>query len=113
MEHSVRAADRVLVICTDQYVRKANEGRGGAGYERMVMTAELIRDQDTTKFIPVVRQASSDKPLPDFMGTRLFIDLRANDEEEFGRLLRELLSEPLVPKPPIGRNPFSPLTRST
>ena len=33
MERSVTAADRVLIICTQPYVNKADEGKGGVGYE--------------------------------------------------------------------------------
>jgi hypothetical protein len=32
MEQSVGWADRVLMICTETYVRKADEGKGGVGY---------------------------------------------------------------------------------
>ena len=39
MEKGVRDSDRVLVICTDAYVRKANAAEGGVGYERMIITA--------------------------------------------------------------------------
>jgi hypothetical protein len=31
MEQSVTWADRVLMICTETYVRKADEGKGGVG----------------------------------------------------------------------------------
>ena len=41
IEHGIRDSDRVLVICTDQYIRKANAGEGGVGYERLIVTAQL------------------------------------------------------------------------
>lgn len=41
MEKCVVAADYVLMICTEAYVRKADDGRGGAGYEVMIVTGEL------------------------------------------------------------------------
>src|SRR5258708_7847113 len=44
MEQRLTEADRVLVVCTDNYVRKANAGEGGVGYERMIVTAQLVRD---------------------------------------------------------------------
>ena len=50
MEEGLRSADRVLMICTSEYVRKANAGQGGVGYERMIVTAALIRDLGTKKF---------------------------------------------------------------
>ena len=60
VERSVSEADRVLMICTEQYVRKADEGKGGVGYEAMIVTAELVHNLGTSKFIPVIRQASGE-----------------------------------------------------
>ena len=41
MEKYLRTSDRVLMICTDQYVEKANTGAGGVGYEKMIVTPWL------------------------------------------------------------------------
>lgn len=43
MEQGLISADRVLMICTDKYVEKANSGAGGVGYEKMIVTADLLR----------------------------------------------------------------------
>src|SRR5688572_20345593 len=43
MEKSVREADRVLMICTDIYVRKSDDRQGGVGYEAMIVTGELVQ----------------------------------------------------------------------
>lgn len=56
MERGVRESDRVLMVCTENYVTKADEGKGGVGYEAMVVTGELIEDLRTNKFVPIVRQ---------------------------------------------------------
>src|SRR5437868_4098057 len=37
-------ADRVIAVCTDAYVDKANEGKGGVGYEKMILSAELMEN---------------------------------------------------------------------
>ena len=55
MEKSVREAQHVLMICTETYVRKANDGEGGAGYEVMIVTGELVKNLGTSKFIPIIR----------------------------------------------------------
>ena len=111
MEAGVRESDRVLVICTPKYVMKANEGTGGVGYERLIVTAHLVRDLGTTKFIPIVRDASGEATVPDFLGNRYYVDF--SDDGEFNNKLDELLHElhqvPVVQKPPLGRNPFSSL----
>src|SRR4051812_25164180 len=41
MEKGIREADRVILVCTPTYARKANEGEGGVGYERLVVTGEI------------------------------------------------------------------------
>lgn len=109
MEQGVGTADRVLVVCTDEYVRKADAGKGGVGYERLIVTAELVQNLGTNKFIPVIRHAGGEQKTPKFLGTRLHIDF-SNDEEFEDRLddlLRELHRAPTLDKPPLGKNPYA------
>ena len=109
VERSVSEADRVLMICTEQYVRKADEGKGGVGYEAMIVTAELVHNLGTSKFIPVIRQASGEVILPKFIGYRFYANLSEGQKgkEEFENLLRELHKVPALTKPPLGKNPFA------
>lgn len=107
MERGIIDSDRVLVVCTDQYVRKANAAEGGVGYERMIVTAQLVQDLGTNKFIPVIRQASEQEKTPTFLGTRVYIDFR-NDSQfdsEFEKLIHELHRMPVVERPPLGKKP--------
>ena len=89
MERGIIDSDRVLVVCTDQYVRKANAVEGGVGYERMIVNAQLIQDLGTDKFIPVIRQTSGQEKTPTFLGTRVYIDFRNDSqfESEFEKLI--------------------------
>ena len=43
MEQSIANSVRILMICTERYVQKANAGTGGVGYEKMIVTADLMR----------------------------------------------------------------------
>jgi hypothetical protein len=109
MEAGVVGSDRVLVVCTDEYVRKADAGKGGVGYERLIVTAELVQNIGTNKFIPIIRNTSGKNKTPIFLGTRLHIDF-SNDEEfdeKLEELLRELHKAPAAAKPALGKNPFS------
>jgi hypothetical protein len=110
MQRSVKDADYVLAICTEAYVRKADEGKGGAGYEATIITGELVKDQGTAKFIPVIRQKSDDPIVPDFLPTRMYANLSAagNFEDEYKKLIRSLYNLPPNPKPSLGKNPFLP-----
>jgi hypothetical protein len=107
MEQNLARASRVLMICTERYVEKANGGVGGVGYEKMIVTADLLRRIGSNRVIPIVRQAGS-VHLPTFLGTKMYIDLSTDDLFESGmdQLLRDLLSAPLFVKPPLGTDPF-------
>jgi hypothetical protein len=109
MDLGIRDADRVLMVCTANYVVKAEERKGGAGYEGMVVTGHVARATDTIKFVPIVRGNSGEPLVPGFLGQRLWLDFR-NDglfEERLEELLRELHGAPRYVKPPLGRNPFA------
>ena len=115
MERGIVDADRVLVICTDQYVSKANADEGGVGYERMIVNAELVQNLGTDKFIPIIRQASGKEKTPTFLGTRVYADF-TNDSQfdaECKKLIHELHKMPIVQKPPLGKSPFSSVESDT
>ena len=108
MEQGLTNADRVLVICTENYINKSNISIGGAGYEKTILTAQLIQDQDTKKFIPIVRNVNFVCKTPICLTGRVYIDFSddQNYEDTLEKLLRELHQVPLKKKPEIGQNPF-------
>lgn len=107
MEKSVAESDRIIMVCTDNYVTKANSGLGGVGYEKMIMTAEYMTNIDSNKVIPLIRQNGTHN-VPTFLQTRLHINFSREDEYElqFDNLLREIHQAPLFKEPPVGNNPF-------
>ena len=109
MDLGIRDADRVLMVCTANYVAKAEERKGGAGYEGMIVTGHVARATDTIKFVPIVRDHAGEPLVPGFLGQRLWLDFRDDGlfEERLEELLRELHGAPRYPKPPLGRNPFA------
>lgn len=109
MQNGITNSDRVLIICTDNYVSKAEEGEGGVGYERLIVTSEVVGSIDTKKFIPIIRDNSRERPVPSFLGPRMYIDFLSESEydRKLDELLRELLGVPTNAKPSLGENPFS------
>lgn len=107
MEKSVAESDRIIMVCTDNYVSKANSGLGGVGYEKMIITAEYMKSIDNNKVIPLIRQNGTHN-VPTFLQTRLHINFSRDDEYElqFDNLLREIHKAPLFKEPPVGNNPF-------
>lgn len=109
METNLAGADRVLMICTERYVEKANSGSGGVGFEKMIITSDLLSKIDSNKVIPVVKQDASND-VPTFLKSKLYIDFSKSDDYElsFDNLVRSIHGAPLFKKPEIGNNPFKP-----
>lgn len=109
MQKGILDADRVILVCSQSYVGKAEAGSGGVGFERLIVTGEVVQNIDTRKFVPLVRANFAEPCIPRFLGPRLYINF--NDDAAYGtkreELLRELLGAPANVKPPLGANPFS------
>ena len=101
VESGVKDADRVLIICTDSYVSKANGGESGIGYEPMIVTRKLVEDLGANKFIPIIRQTLWEKKTPEFLKERVYIDFTDDDQfdAKFDELLHERLLVPSLQKP--------------
>lgn len=44
MEQGLSSSSLVLCICSNTYVQKANAGKGGAGYEKKILAADLMKN---------------------------------------------------------------------
>lgn len=108
METHLASSDRIIMICTETYVEKANKGQGGVGYEKMIITSNLLKNIDENKVIPIIRQSGS-TDIPTFLKTRLYLNFSKNADFEynFDELIRTIHQSPLMKKPEIGNNPFS------
>lgn len=113
MESNLENCDYVVMVCSETYVRKANAGEGGVGYEKMIMTSSLLQRIDSNKVIPIIRQVGSNLR-PTFLNSKLYIDFSKDEDVEysFDELLRTLLDSPLYEKPEIGKNPFTAMKDS-
>lgn len=106
MERGLKEADRILMVCTPTYVAKAEAGKGGVGYEKTIMTAEYMRNMDSKRVIPLIRQTGTSL-VPAFLGTKKYLDFSTDERAEFNfdELARELHGKPLYVKPPVGTVP--------
>ncbi len=106
MEH-LTTVDRVVIVCSECYASKAAEGKGGVGYETMLVTAEILQNRGVIKFIPIMRN-NPKKALPPFLRTRVWIDFEqdADYSKSVEQLTRAIHEAPANPKPPLGQNPF-------
>ncbi|APC87767.1 TPA: toll/interleukin-1 receptor domain-containing protein [Vibrio parahaemolyticus] len=113
METQLSQSDRVIMVCTENYVNKANKGAGGVGYEKMIVTSALMRNIDDNKVIPIIRQEGSNLT-PTFLTSKLYLDFSNDDEFEavIDDLVRAIHGEPLFKKPELGNNPFKPASQT-
>lgn len=108
MERGLSSSSRVVCICSETYVTKANDGKGGIGYERQIITDELLADLNANWVIPIIRNNPQPKKVPRFLAGRIYVSFEDDMlyESRYEEVLRELLDEPLLPIPPLGPNPF-------
>ena len=91
MEQMITKADRVLLILTPTYKEKADKRENGVGYESVLISTELYKNQGTHKFIPIVRKGDFDVSYPIYLGTRKGVDMRNDDVLE--SVLEELVED--------------------
>ena len=82
MEQSITMADYVLIICTPTYKKKADNRKGGVGYEGHIISEELFAKGNERKFIPIIRKGSVITALPTYLSGKLGIDLSEADYDE-------------------------------
>lgn len=115
MEAGLTAAHRVLTVCTEPYVGKSDAGRGGVGYEKMILTAQLMQDVSTDRIVPIIRNNNLAQLTPTFLSSRVFIDFRDDLQYEvkYAELLYDLHGQHVKPRPPLGSSPFANSPAST
>ena len=108
MEKAVRESKFVLLVCTPTFAQKADDGVGGVGYEKEIVTGEIFAGEAReTKFVPLLREGDAKESLPSYLKSRLLIDFREDGlfEAQLEELLRHFHGEPLYPLPAIGTKP--------
>lgn len=108
MESSIRESDFVLLVCTPSFSKKANEGKGGVGYEKSIVTGEIfINAGIETKFVPILRNGNAEESLPSYLKSRLFVDFREEKsyQASLTELLRHFFKSPEYERPPLGEKP--------
>ena len=111
MESMVKSEEisKVLIICDNNYQRKADKRDGGVGTETQIITPEIYNKEKQEKFIPIVkeRDVNGNPALPIYLSSRKYIDLSDIDyfEENYELLLRNILEAPTLKKPKLGQIP--------
>lgn len=89
MESLIDDADKVLIIATPEYKKRADGRIKGVGYETTLITNDLISDQNRIKFIPIIRKGSKEESYPHYLGNRKGLDMK--DDSKYKEALKELV----------------------
>lgn len=100
---------KVVMVCDELYMEKANGRKGGVGTETQIISKEIYENQSQDKFVAVLpRKDLNGNPfLPTYYNSRIFIDLSEEERyaENFEQLLRWIFDKPLNKKPELGKIP--------
>jgi hypothetical protein len=88
MQRSIERADVILVVCTEQLLRKQAKGSGGVWMESAMLSAELFRGA-ARRVIPLLREGRPDTAIPLYLRGKFHLDF--SDDRHTGERLAELL----------------------
>jgi fructose-1,6-bisphosphatase/inositol monophosphatase family enzyme len=80
MEKGLTETDRVILILTPNYAKKASDRKGGVGYENLIITSQIFKQYPEDRFIPVLR-GDPKTSIPLYLASRVYVDL--TDDSEF------------------------------
>jgi len=83
MEQAISTADACILICSANYVKKANKRTAsGVGYETILTTDRYLNSspKDRSRFIPIIRNGDVSKGqlLPKYLGSTLYINMEGD-----------------------------------
>lgn len=81
IERSISTCDFMILVCSEEYTRKANDRDGGVGMEAVVGSSTYFNTKDKRRFVPIVRDNSlpSNTKLPIYLGSALYVDMSTGD----------------------------------
>lgn len=100
-------AERVLLICNEEYARRADGRHGGVGWEIRLIQGDLLMRQNLNpeKYIAIVRTARVEDGLPTFLRSSYYLAWppASPDEADLRETLVRNLHRQHEEAPPLGR----------
>ena len=109
MESQIRDSDLIIVVCTPLYATKSNIPVGGVGYEKNIISAEMLRRSGADiKVIPIIKKGCANDALPTYLSSKYAADFTAPQvyQERLDEVIRQIYQQPHPRKPPLGKTPF-------
>lgn len=108
MEQGLTSSHFVLCVCSDKYNEKANDGIGGAGYEKRIIASEMISADNRQFVIPIIKDNNKEAKVPIFLSGLKYVDFDSRDYFDcYKELIERIYDEDLKKKPALGVSPFS------
>ncbi len=99
----------VLIICDRAYAEKADKRESGVGTESQIISQEVYKKVEQSKFIPVICETSENgEPfLPTFVKSRKWVNFSSLElvNSNWEQLIRAVYGKPLFQKPALGTAP--------
>ena len=94
MEQAIRDNDFVLIVGTPKYKDRADNRKGGVGYEGDIMTGEVLGTSNHRKFIPILRQGTWDTGIPTWLKGKFGLDFSGDpySDDQYASLLATLFN---------------------
>lgn len=107
MSNELDLADRVLIICNEEYSTRADGRLGGVGWEIRLVQGDLLQSQNLNpkKYLPLVRSSAGKPVLPKFLQGTYCLSLSDSNEGSVHEVLLKELYEIYEEAPPIGTPP--------
>ena len=108
MEKSLEAADKVLIVLTPNYKTKAENRKGGAGFEHSIISQELYSLQDkNNKYLPILRNGTIETSAPGYIKTMINRPMLNDNqyESDLLKLVKDIYEKPQAVRPQRGKIP--------
>lgn len=108
MENGLEKANKVIIVLTEEYKKKADARTGGTGFEYSLISQGLYDLQaNNEKFIPVLRQGTKATSAPVYIGTKVYHSMKEDSkfENDAFNLSRLIYNKPEVVRPELGAIP--------
>lgn len=105
----IKKVDKVLILMGKVYMEKANDREGGVGTETQIISNDVYKDVEQTKFIPIVvnKDEMGNVYLPYYLEAKLYTDF--SDDNSFAKNMEELVRQihklPKRVKPTVSEPP--------
>lgn len=89
MTNEIIMADKVLLICDRYYAEKADNRKGGVGWETMIIQGDMLSRQEQDKYVAILRDKDIDQSLPIYVKSRYALNWADDSQidKEFNDLL--------------------------